>query len=480
MKAPHGHYDETRRLAALHALDLLDTDAEAEFDAMVALAAQLLDCPMALLTLIDRDRQWVKARAGEVDANVCRGDAICDHTIRDAGPLVVENLRADPRFTTNPLVAAPGGLRFYAGAPIHAVAPDGTRRAIGAVCVLDHRARRFDTAGLASLERLATIAEALIASRAVARRAVQVAREHQQQAAEIAGRDLTLRQAERIAQIGSWRYDLVAGRLDWSEGASRVHALDGPPLNVSDALDHYPPDARARVSAALAHTIETGAPFDIEEDFITARGDRRRLHSMAELEYVDGRPAAIVGVLQDVTDRYALEQQLRRNADTDPLTGVGNRAAFGRQLDAALHRHRTGGTPLLLALVDLDGFKAINDTLGHLAGDDVLRHVGSALGAPWLMGSTAARLGGDEFAVVVESPMLAAEPERFRALLESALRIPVVASGISMTAAGTVGVATPGPDQRSARELIQCADADLYAAKRARVGDRRGPERRAG
>ena len=479
MQVAYPFDDETRRLAALHALDLLDTEPEAEFDALVALAAQLLDCPMALLTLVDRDRQWVKARAGEVEANVCRTDAICDHTIRDAAPLVVETLLVDPRFTGNPLVAAPGGLRFYAGAPIHAAA-DGKPRAIGAVCVLDHHPRDFDAACLATLERLATIAEALIASRALARSAVRVAREREQYAAGVAQRDRTLRQAERIAQIGSWRYDLLDGRLDWSEGASRVHALDGPPLNVSEALDHYPPDARARVSAALAHTIETGAPFDIEEDFITARGDRRRLHAMAELEHADGRPAAIVGVLQDVTDRYALECRLRRTADTDPLTGVGNRAAFGRQLDAALHRHRTEGTPLLLALVDLDGFKAINDTLGHLAGDDVLRHVGSALGAPWLMGSAAARLGGDEFALVVENPMLAAEPERLRALLESALRLPVVANGISMTAAGTVGVAVPSPDGHGARELIQRADADLYAAKRARVGDRRGRERRAG
>ena len=480
MESSHGLDGETRRLATLHALDLLDTEPEAEFDTLVGLAAQLLDCPAAMLTLIDRDRLWAKARQGEAPAEICRRDGICDHTIRGSTTLIVENLATDARFADNPLVATPDGMRFYAGVPIHVADAEGIPRAIGAICVVDTRPRHLDAADVAILERLATLAEALIAARADTRRAVEIARERERQAVEIAKRDQILRQAERIAQAGSWRYDLIADRLEWSEGAARIHAFETPPRNVAHALDHYPPDARARVSAALANTIETGAPFDIEEDFFTARGEKRRLHAMGELERVDGRPVAIVGVLQDVTDRYALETQLRRSADTDPLTGIGNRAAFGRQLDAALLRHRIDGAPLLLALIDLEGFKAINDTLGHLAGDDVLRQIAAGLEAPWLRGSGVARLGGDEFAVVVDDPALAADPERFRIRLEGALRLPVVAGGVRMTAAGTVGLALPGTDPHGARELVRRADADLYAAKRARIGERRAGERRAG
>lgn len=471
MDFANGLDEEARRLATLCSLDLLDTAPEAEFDMLVALAARLLDCPAGMLTLIDRDRLWVKAREGEGPTQIPRQDAMCDHTIQGTAPLMVEDLAADPRFAANPHVVAPGGMRFYAGVPLHVEDEDGARQAIGAVCVIDHRPRRLSAAELDILERLARIAEALIAARAETRRAMEIARERERHVAALSERDRTLRQAERIAQIGAWRYDLLTDRLDWSEGAYLIHAVDRRPMNVRQALDHYAPGARARVSAALARTIETGAAMDVEEDISTARGERRRLHATAELESVDGRPVAVIGVIQDVTDRYALEMQLRRAADTDALTGIANRAAFDRLLDEALARHRDAGAPLLLALVDLDGFKLINDTFGHPAGDDVLRICAEALRAPWLLGSVPARLGGDEFAVIVDHPELCAAPDRLRARLENALHLPVAAGGVTVMATGTVGIAAAS-DLHGASELVRRADTDLYAAKRARLGQR--------
>lgn len=471
--------DETRRVAALHALALLDGEPEREFDALVALAAEMLDCPTAMLTLVDSDRLWIRAtNAGEL-GDIRRDVSMCDHTIRGDGPMVIEDLAGDPRFERNPLVMAADGLRFYAGAPIHAIDGRGERHAIGALCVVDQVPRSLNDAGRRALVHLATLAETTIAARAAAHRAISIATIADRQATALARQDRIFRQAERMAAFGSWRMSLTDDHLEWSDGVYRIHGLqvgDLPP--VPHAMDFYPPHARAEVTAGLALTVETGMPLDMEVDFTTAQGESRRVRVMGEREGSEGSPVALVGVFQDVTERHALEVTLRRSADTDSLTEIANRAAFERALEAAIARAHAQETPLLLALVDLDGFKAINDTLGHTAGDDVLRGVGRVLQSPWLKGSFGARLGGDEFAVIIEDPTLAATSSEVCTRLEEALRFPVALNGLAMVSAGTVGIAALEPDCHTTRDFVHRADTILYRAKRARVGERRRTDRR--
>lgn len=472
--------DEAGRLAALHALALLDSEPEKEFDALVALAADMLGCPTALLSLIDRDRLWIKASNVPIAREVDRDIAYCDHTIRQSCPLVVPDLGEDARFRNNPMVVD-GGNRFYAGTAIHVVDGGGIRQPIGALCVVDNSPRSLGPAGHAALAHLATVAEALIEARRVATAAIDIATTGETLVAALARNDRIFRQTERIAMIGSWRLSLPDMAVEWSENVYRIHGLPvGQMPAFDEALDFYPPASRALVATAIARSLETGASFDIEADFITADGRHRRVLSMGEVEQTDGSVAALIGVFHDITERHALEVQLRRSADTDALTGIANRAAFDRELEQAMGRARVRRTPLLLALVDLDGFKAINDTLGHGAGDEVLRMTGAALSQPWLRGCTGARIGGDEFALIVENPVLAADPGGLRERIEDLLLLPVEASGLTMTSAGSVGLATFDDDCHALRDLLHRADADLYTAKRARIGARRfSDERRA-
>ncbi|WP_380787991.1 diguanylate cyclase domain-containing protein [Sphingomonas sp. R86521] len=472
------HIDEERRLATLDALALLDTDPEQEFDAIVALAAQVLNAPTALLTLIDRDRQWIKAAKGFEAREIPRTIAFCDHTIRGAVPVIVGDTTQDARFAQNPLVTQENGMRFYAGAPIHAVDSEGVRQPIGAICVLDHTPRSLRSDDRKALTHLATLAEASITARSAAQEALTIATIADRQAAILWRQDRIFRQAERMAAIGSWRMSLADHDVEWSDGVYRIHGLPvGRRPSMEDAMDFYPPHARVQVNDAVTRAIEQGTAFELEVDFLTAQGELRRVRVLGERETIDGVAVALVGVFQDVTERHALETQLRLSADTDSLTGLANRAAFERVLEAAMDRSRTDGVPLLLALVDLDGFKTINDTLGHTAGDDVLRGVGRSLRAPWLNGSVAARLGGDEFAVIVDDPDLAANPARLVALIEASLCVPVEADGLLLVSAGTVGIAAFDGDFHSIRDFVHHADTILYAAKRARIGERRRPER---
>ena len=476
---------EDRRVAMLHALALLDTDPEREFDSLVALAAEMLDCPTALMTLVDRDRLWIKAANSGEQQEFRREDGFCNYTIRGTDPLVIGDLSLDPRFETNALVAAPDGARFYAGAPIHATDDGGNRYAIGALCVLDTNPRSLTDAGRRALQHLAVLAETTIAARTSAQKALAIAVTAERQSATLTRQDQIFRQAERMAAIGSWRAVWPDGPVDWSDGVFRIHDLPiGATPRPEEALAFYPPHARGQVAEAMTSLFETGSPFDFEVDFLTAAGEPRRVRILGERE-ASGESAyddqvALIGIFQDVTDRHALEVSLRRSADTDALTGIANRAAFDRALQAAMARARCDQTPLMLALVDLDGFKAINDTLGHNAGDDVLREVGDVLRAPWLCGSFAARLGGDEFAVILEDPALVSAPDDVTLRLQDALRFPVVQDGLAMVSAGTVGLAALQPDTHSIRDFVHRADTHLYKAKRERIGERRrGNQQRA-
>jgi diguanylate cyclase (GGDEF)-like protein len=282
-----------------------------------------------------------------------------------------------------------------------------------------------------------------------------------------------------MAAMGSWQASLDHRRMAWSDGVFHIYDLPvGPVPSMEIAMGFYPLHSQDMLRDSMASTMETGRPFDIELDFLTAKGDPRRVRVLGELEIDDNEIIGYVGVFQDVTERHALETTLRRTADTDSLTGIANRAAFDRALDSAMTHAHTYGTPLLLALVDLDGFKAINDTLGHTAGDDVLRGVGRELQARWLRGSFVARLGGDEFAVLINDPALAAAPANICSRLEESLRFPIALNGLAMVSAGTVGIAALASDCHSIRDFVHRADTVLYQAKRARVGERRRTDRR--
>ena len=151
---------EESRLRALAALNILDTPREERFDRLVRLAQRMFDVPMAMVSLIDQDRQWNKAEVGLGHRDdVPRSASMCDHTIRGDEALVVTDPVHDPRFASYPGVAAEGGVRFYAGQPLHA--PGGAR--VGSLCIVDTRARTLDDNQLAILRELADFVETELA-----------------------------------------------------------------------------------------------------------------------------------------------------------------------------------------------------------------------------------------------------------------------------------------------------------------------------
>lgn len=159
MQPPQQPDDEEQRLDALRALALVDTPPEERFDAVTRIARRLFDVPIALVTLIESQRQWFKSAQGLDIAETPRRDAFCGHTILSDTPLVVPDTRDDERFADNPLVTGKPWIRFYAGAPL---VVNGHR--LGSLCLLDHRPRSFSGEDQASIEDLAAIVAREMAS----------------------------------------------------------------------------------------------------------------------------------------------------------------------------------------------------------------------------------------------------------------------------------------------------------------------------
>lgn len=153
---------EAARQRALDATRLLDSVPEVAFDAIVRLASHVCDVPIALVTLVDRDRQWFKARVGLDAQETARQVAFCDHAIRvPEAILEVPDAALDPRFAKNPLVLAAPSVRFYAGVPIVLT----TGEALGTVCVIDQRPRTLTPEQRRALGDLGQLTVALIEAR---------------------------------------------------------------------------------------------------------------------------------------------------------------------------------------------------------------------------------------------------------------------------------------------------------------------------
>ncbi|MBB4663333.1 diguanylate cyclase [Conexibacter arvalis] len=188
---------------------------------------------------------------------------------------------------------------------------------------------------------------------------------------------------------------------------------------------------------------------------------------------------ALVRALSGLRDEHAQlaqrEADALRMAELDELTGLGNYRMFSRQLAAEVARSRRHDDPFSLVLLDLDGFKAINDELGHLAGDDALRHVAAALRETLREEDVCCRQGGDEFAVIAVRAGAQEASELAERLVRAIEQIPFGVNGERRLGAGA-GWATFGEPARSADELILHADAALRSAKR-ETGGARSPDR---
>jgi diguanylate cyclase (GGDEF)-like protein/PAS domain S-box-containing protein len=180
----------------------------------------------------------------------------------------------------------------------------------------------------------------------------------------------------------------------------------------------------------------------------------------------EGRPIRVAGSQGDITTRKTAELQLRHQVLHDTLTGLPNRALFQDRLQQALLRcEREPERSVAVMFVDLDRFKKVNDSLGHAAGDQLLREVGRRLQRGVRGADSVARIGGDEFTVLLDGVRDESEVEDVAGRILEAVRAPIVIDGVELIVSASIGVATSSKDPRDAEDLLRDADTAMYRAK---------------
>jgi diguanylate cyclase (GGDEF)-like protein/PAS domain S-box-containing protein len=277
------------------------------------------------------------------------------------------------------------------------------------------------------------------------------------------------------------RYFDVA--FDRSPIGMALFNTDGEYVRVNAALSALlgrpPEDLLGRRDQELTHPDDRQADLDAAWEILEGRTDTHQTEkrfvlpdgsvvwALANLTFLRdeaGRPLSWVGQFQDVTERRRQEAELQHLADHDPLTGLLNRRAFERALDQHLARVRRYGVQGALLMIDLDGFKAVNDQHGHETGDAVLAGVAERLRARLRTSDLVARLGGDEFAALLPAADQA-EAEHVARVAVEVVRDLSPAAGPPVTASvGAVVIAEPDLRPHIVRRE---ADRAMYAAKRA-------------
>lgn len=624
--------NEEQRLALLHSLDLLDTPAEPLFDRITQLVAKVLNVPIALVSLVDSDRQWFKSRVGLNTTETPREVAFCAHAILRPEPFVVADATKDERFSDNPLVTSSPNIRFYAGIPICSTGG----LSVGTLCAIDSKPRNISDEQLNILSDLAELVNREIQLR----EAAALARTHIRQSKETieAGEALFQTVFERagvgiamVAIDGTWLRvnevlceitgypqheltqltfqdithqddlnkdlnlleQLASGQIDRYQMEKRYIRKNGETIwvqlivtkqvdqngnlagyvsimkdiqakkeaevalaelrrNLEKIVAEQTQELRttnlmlaramsqqvsaqqelSKREAELRAIIENaydayvcinqnglvtawnrqaeatfgwtpieaiGAPLDsliIPESMRSAhRKGMKRFHGTSEGKVLNKRlelPAvrrdgsqlsvevriqALVSedhtsfsaFLHDITERKQMEALREKEARFDALTGLLNRRGFFEAIPQAISRANRNEKSLALLFIDLDGFKAVNDTLDHEAGDALLKEVASRLLRTLRETDVVARLGGDEFVVLLEglSPD-SAEVFPCADKLLSVTRQPFVIHGETVCISASIGVALHLPGEKSTPDiLLKMADQAMYKAKRA-------------
>lgn len=228
------------------------------------------------------------------------------------------------------------------------------------------------------------------------------------------------------------------------------------------------PDDRRRVLAEDERTDTTGQPFSMEYRMIRRDGRVVWVRDEAVLvEDTGGRPRLWRGVMFDITERKALEEQLKQQALHDTLTGLPNRILFSDRLRHALSGIERSKGKVAVLFLDLDNFKVVNDSLGHDVGDQLLRAVGIRLKGCLRAEDTLARFAGDEFTVLLENVEAEGWATRVAQRIAQELRTPFLVEGQDLIVTASIGVAFSGSsDMNQAEEILRWADLAMYRAKR--------------
>jgi diguanylate cyclase (GGDEF)-like protein len=288
-------------------------------------------------------------------------------------------------------------------------------------------------------------------------------RQLEQQAVALAHSRKIFDRSSEAARIGVWECSLPDNQLVWTKMVYDLFDLPHEAnLDRAEILKCYSRESLSELIRLRGRAIEERTGFTLDAEILTPKGHTRWIRITATVECEDDVPVRIFGMKLDITAEKMMYDQIRYLAEFDILTGLPNRAQFQTALQR-LPLRSVGGNAAALLLIDLDGFKGINDTFGHQAGDDCLKETAERLLAACAGADLVARIGGDEFAVLVSGYDSVESVAALAGTVVRRLNRSIERNGAKMDVGASVGVAFHDASLRS--DIFVCADAALYKAK---------------
>jgi diguanylate cyclase (GGDEF)-like protein/PAS domain S-box-containing protein len=448
--------DEAERIAELHSLEILDSDPEERFDRLTRLAARLFGAPMALITLVDADRQWFKSTVGLDVRESPRDSSFCAHAINEPDVFVVPDTTADHRFADNPMVTGDPFIRFYAGGPISG--PGGHR--LGTLCVVDREPRRFSETDRQILRDLAVMVDNELASRTLADTLRQLRRTEARFEASferapigMAMVSLTPDDFGQLIDVNQALVDLVGDDRRLAVGASFVDYLH--PDDVEPVLD----GALAAARGELERLDREIRLYRTDDSMVWVR------IRAAAVRDDEGLPLYGIVHIADITQRRRAEEELERLALHDPLTNLPNRRLLMDRLAHAVRGLERDASPVAVMYLDLDHFKHVNDTWGHEAGDQLIQSAAARLTESVRPVDTVGRMGGDEFVVICPRLQGLDDALNISKRVHQAFLEPIDVGPASVTLTISGGMVLTADSTAEPDGLLRAADQALYRAK---------------
>ncbi|HHJ38034.1 MAG: hypothetical protein AXA67_01675 [Methylothermaceae bacteria B42] len=292
--------------------------------------------------------------------------------------------------------------------------------------------------------------------------------------------EFTLSEAQRLAKLGNWDWNILDGTTRWSEEALRILGRRGR-LSYDDFIEAVHPDDRKLVNDAFGNALKKGGSYTIEHRILHPDGSEKIVTSQG-LVVLDelGRPTRFHNVIQDITKRKRAEEQIHRLSYYNERTGLPNRNLFTEQTNRALLIAQDRGQEVSLILLNLDRFKRINDSLGHTIGDDLLKYLAqrisdalhdSGLVKNYLNRENGsyflAHVNGDEFLITLRGTPNSSRVANFTRNLLKQLSRPIKLNGREIYITASAGIAIYPSDSQNLSELLKNADIALSHAKKA-------------
>lgn len=467
-------FSQMARLDALRSFGILDTLPEKDYDDLTQLAAAICQTPISLISLVDENRQWFKAKIGLDLHETPISHSFCRHAIEQPGEvMVIADTEEDARFCDHPLVTNAPHIRFYAGAPL--VSAEGF--SLGTLCVLDKAPHPFNEKQQQMLQILAR----QVMKQLELRRTLKKTENHLR---DLQGVTDALRESE--ARFKAFMDNGPAVNFIKDETGCYLYANTALLKRFGKSWDEFvghrdkelwPRKTYLAVIDKDEAVLQRGQSICSEETAPLPNGSTSAWLSFRfPLNNSKGR-RLIGGTAVDITELKEKERQvadyqkllekaiadLEIVAVTDSLTGLKNRGALMERLKEEFQRARRYNLPLSLAVLDVDFFKTYNDSFGHPAGDEVLRCVSQIMQTHARPSDFSARYGGEEFIVILSNTALQgalAHAERIRHAIE-------IETWKHRKITISIGVASLVEEMPDDDALLLAADDALYKAKRA-------------